>query len=339
MKQVVTIAVDAMGGDGSPEKVIGGIKLALEKNLNLEFLLFGDENILNKFLKNEKLIIDHSKVFHCEDQVEDHESPLSAAKKGQSTSMWKAIESQKKLNADISLSAGNTGALLVSSKLILNTIENVDKPALAALWPNKTGTNIVLDLGANIECSEITLVNFCNMGSALHKALFPNENINVALLNIGTEAIKGNDSLKKAHAILKGNDSRDYNFVGFIEGNKIMDGHANVIVTDGFTGNVALKTAEGTARFISQYFKSSLTKNFFTKLSSIFVLKTFKKFKEKFDPRKYNGAIFLGLNGPVVKSHGATDAVGFAYSIEMCNKIVSGGLIDKIKKNFKNNSQ
>lgn len=339
MREKITIAVDAMGGDNSPKKIIEGIKISLIKNPNLKFLLFGDKKILVNYLGNEKNILQNIEIHHCSQKVEDDESPLSGAKKGNSTSMWQCIEAQKKLGADISLSAGNTGALLVTSKMILDTIKNIDKPALAGMWPHKNGTNIVLDLGANLECSDKTLVNFCNMGAALRKSLFPEDPINVALLNIGTEETKGNESLKKAYTALKEKPNVNYNFSGFIEGNKIMKSDANVIVTDGWTGNIALKTAEGTATFISNYLKDSLTKNFITKLSSFFVLNIFKKFKKKFDPRKYNGAIFLGLNGPVVKSHGSTDSLGFAYSIKMCNKIVKGELLNKIKKNFEDSSE
>ena len=339
MREKITIAVDAMGGDNSPKKVIEGIKISLAENENLKFLLFGDEKKLTDCLGNKKNTLKSIEIYHCSQKVEDDESPLSGAKKGNATSMWQCIEAQKKLGADISLSAGNTGALLVISKMILDTIKNIDKPALAGMWPQKNGTNIVLDLGANLECSDTTLVNFCNMGAALRKSLFPEDPINVALLNIGTEEIKGNENLKKAYTTLKEKPNANYNFFGFIEGNKIMKGEANVIVTDGWTGNIALKTAEGTAMFISNYLKDSLTKNFITKLSSFFVLNIFKKFKKKFDPRKYNGAIFLGLNGPVVKSHGSTDSLGFAYSIKMCNKIVKGELLNKIKKNFENSSE
>ena len=240
--------------------------------------------------------------------------------------MWKSIESQKNGGADISLSAGNTGALLIVSRLILNCIDGINKPALAGLWPNKKNMSIVLDLGANIEYDEKTLVNFSSMGSALFKSLFEKKIPKVALLNIGLEEHKGNDILKRTSTILKNKDLKNFEFCGYVEGNQITRGEIDVIVTDGFTGNIALKTAEGTANFITENFKNSL--NLFSKLISFYSL---KKFKEKLDPRKYNGAIFLGLQGPVVKSHGSTDAKGFAHSIELCHKIVRSNLIQKIK--------
>lgn len=235
----------------------------------------------------------------------------------------------KNKRADIALSAGNTGAMLVISRLLLNTIEGISKPALAGLWPNKNNMNIVLDLGANIECDEKNLCDFASMGAALFKSLFYNGKPKVALLNIGLEENKGNDVLKKTFSILKKNNTKNFNFEGYIEGNHIMDGNVDVVITDGFTGNVALKTAEGTANFITSNLKKSLNK-----ISILFSYIPLKKFKNKLDPRKYNGAIFLGLETPLVKSHGATDSIGFAHSINVCNQIVKSNLIEKIKSNL-----
>ena len=259
----------------------------------------------------------------------DDESPLAAVKRGKESSMWKTIESLKEKRAQVSLSAGNTGALLVMSRLLLNTISGISKPALAALWPNQKNMNVVLDLGANIECNEKNLADFASMGSALFKSLFSNQKPKIALLNVGLEETKGNEVLKKTYSILKNNKIKNFDFSGYIEGNHIMDGNIDVIITDGFTGNIALKTAEGTANFITKNLKDSLNK--ISKLLSYYSL---KKFKDKLDPRKYNGAIFLGLESPVVKSHGSTDAIGFAHSIDVCNKIVKANLIEKIKFNL-----
>ena len=242
--------------------------------------------------------------------------------------MWKAIESTSESNTNISLSAGNTGALLVISRLLLKTIPGISKPALAALWPNQSNMNVVLDLGANIVCNEKNLIDFSCMGSALFKSLFPNTRPKIALLNVGLEEYKGNDVLKKTFSILKEN-KLNFDFDGYIEGNHIMDGNVDVIVTDGFTGNIALKTAEGTANFITKNLKNSLNK-----LSLLLSYNSLKKFKNKLDPRKYNGAIFLGLQSPVVKSHGSVDSIGFAHSINVCNKIVKANLIEKIESNL-----
>ena len=272
---------------------------------------------------------------NSESVISDDETPLTAIKNSKDTSMWNCIKSQIDGDSDISLSAGNTGVLLVISRMILKMIDQVNKPALAGLWPNKKGMNVVLDLGANIECTEDNLVDFAELGSALYKSIFPKEKPLVSLLNIGSEEIKGTEVLKKAHKKLNFlSNENNFLFKGYIEGNKIMNGETNVIVTDGFTGNIALKTAEGTAKFITDDLKKALTENLYTKVSLIFSYFSLKKFKDRLDPRKYNGAIFLGLNGPVVKSHGGTDALGFCYSIDLCYKIIKGNLMQQIKNNL-----
>ena len=329
MTNKVKIAIDAMGGDKSPKKIIEGINISLKSNRDNSFYLYGNQNQIEKEISNFSEVGKFCKIINTADVVSDKESPLAAAKKGKESSMWKAIESQKNNITDISLSAGNTGALLVISRLILNTIDGINKPALAGLWPNKNSINIVLDLGANIECNEKNLFDFACMGSALYKSLFNIENPKIALLNVGLEETKGNEVLKKTFGIIKENRIKNFDFSGYIEGNQIMDGKVDVIVTDGFTGNIALKTAEGTANFITTNLKKSLSK-----LSVLLSYKSLKKFKDKLDPRKYNGAIFLGLESPVVKSHGATDALGFAHSIELCSRIVKGNLIEKIKSHL-----
>ena len=325
----VNIAIDAMGGENSPKKIIEGINISLQSNQENFFFIYGQQDLLEKEIAKNKLVQQYSKIINTKDVIVDDESPLTAAKRGKESSMWKAIESQKENISDISLSAGNTGALLIISRLILNSINEISKPALAGLWPNNYNMNVVLDLGANIECNEKNLLDFACMGSALFKSLFNVNCPRVALLNIGLEENKGSDILKKTFSILKKNKLTDFEFCGYIEGNHIMDGNVDVIITDGFTGNVALKTAEGTANFITKNLKKSLSK-----LSILLSYKSLKRFKEKLDPRKYNGAIFLGLESPVVKSHGSTDAIGFANSIEVCHKIVKGNLIEKIKSHL-----
>ena len=329
MSKIVRIAIDAMGGENAPSKIIEGIKISLNINKQNFFLIYGKEEILIKQIEKYKISKNNYEIINTANIISDDESPLAAAKKGKESSMWKAIESQKEKKTDISLSAGNTGALLVISRLLLNGIDGINKPALAALWPNENSMSVVLDLGANIECDEKNLVDFATMGSALYKSLFKKNKPRVSLLNVGLEEIKGNDVLKKTYNILKNNELNDFEFCGYIEGNHIMDGNVDVIITDGFTGNIALKTAEGTANFITRNLKKSLNK--FSMLLSYLKL---RKFREKLDPRKYNGAILLGLQSPVVKSHGSTDAIGFANSIDVCNKIVNGNLIEKIKSHL-----
>jgi glycerol-3-phosphate acyltransferase PlsX len=248
--------------------------------------------------------------------------------------MWLAIESVKNKEADIVVSAGNTGALLVISKLNLKMIENIDKPALSALWPNKKSMSVVLDLGANIECSSKNLLDFSIMGASLYTSLYPNDKPNVALLNIGSEELKGNETIKETYQILNDKRSDNYDFAGYIEGNHLMDGEVNVIVSDGFTGNVALKTAEGTANFIISELKNAMTGSIIGKVSSLLNISNLNKFKKRLDPRLYNGAIFIGLASPVVKSHGGTDFIGFSNSLDVCHRIVKGNLIEKIKQNI-----
>ena len=333
MADLIKIAVDAMGGDNSPKKVIDGIIHNHKNNKENFFKIFGDKNKIISLLKDE---IDNQyyEINHTENFVLSTDSPLEAAKKGKDTSMWLAIESVKKKEADIVISAGNTGALLVIAKLNLKMIQDIDKPALSALWPNKNGMSVVLDLGANIECSSKNLFDFSIMGASLYTSLYPDKKPNIGLLNIGSEELKGNETIKETFKILSNKKSENYDFAGYIEGNQIMDGKINVIISDGFTGNIALKTAEGTANFIVKELKKAMTGSFIGKISSLLNYYNLKKFKKRLDPRLYNGAIFLGLDSPVVKSHGGTDFIGFSNSLDVCNKIVKGNLIEKIKFNI-----
>ena len=338
MKKKITIAIDAMGGENAPKKNIEGLNIFLSKNKsNNDFIihLYGDENVLKKEISKFNISDDLIKIVHTEAVVSDEESPMTAVKNSKNTSMWNSVKAQIEGGADISLSAGNTGVLLVISRMILKMMKDVSKPALAGLWPSKKGMSVVLDLGANIECDDKNLVDFSEMGAALYKSIFPNQKPYVSLLNIGSEEIKGTEMLKKAYLKLKDlSNENNFLFNGYIEGNELMDGNSNVIVTDGFTGNIALKTAEGTAKFLVDNLKKSLSENIFSKFSLIFSYFSLKKFKSKIDPRKYNGAIFLGLNGPVVKSHGSTDSIGFYHSIDLCYKIIKGNLMGQIRNNL-----
>jgi len=333
MNKGIIIAVDAMGGDGSPKKVIDGIFHHYQSNKNTYYKIFGDKERIIKYIpknsdKNSFEIINTLEV------VEGTDTPLGAAKRGKNTSMWLAVESVKNKKADIVISAGNTGALLVIAKLNLKMIDNIDKPALSALWPNKKGMSVVLDLGANIECNDKNLIDFAFMGSSLFNSLYPNEEAKVALLNIGSEEIKGSEVIKDTYQKLNQIENSNYQFKGYIEGNELMNGEVNVIVADGFTGNVALKTAEGTANFITSELKKAMTSSIIGKISSLLNIQNLKKFKKRLDPRLYNGAIFIGLDSPVVKSHGGTDYIGFSNSLSVCTKIIDGNLIEKIKNNI-----
>ncbi|MDC0200617.1 phosphate acyltransferase PlsX [Candidatus Pelagibacter sp.] len=334
MKKMITIAVDAMGGDNSPKKIIDGIELHHKKSENIFYKIFGDINIINPIIKKKNIDKQFIEIIHTETKIEGEDSAFAAAKRGKSTSMWLAIESVKNNKSDIIISAGNTGALLVIAKLNLNMIQNIDKPALSGLWPSKKGMSVVLDLGANIECGDKNLIDFAIMGSSLFKSLFPEEKAKVALLNIGSEARKGNEVIKNTYQKLNQIDNEEFEFRGFIEGNHLMDGDSNVIIADGFTGNVALKTAEGTANFITSELKKTMKSSIFGILGSLISTRSLRKFKEKLDPRLYNGAILLGLDAPVIKSHGGTDYIGFANSLSVCERIVKNNLIDKIKNSI-----
>ena len=333
MSEMIKIAVDAMGGDGSPKKIIDGIIHNHKFNNENFFRIFGDENEIEKLINN-KIAKNFYEIVHTSDTVKSTDSPLEAAKRGKKTSMWLSVESVKSKESDIVISAGNTGALLVISKLNLKMIENIDKPALSALWPNKKGMSVVLDLGANIECSSKNLVDFSIMGASLYKSLYPAENPNVALLNIGSEELKGNETIKETFQKLNEKKTNNFNFSGYIEGNELMNGEVNVIVSDGFTGNVALKTAEGTANFITNELRNAMTGSLLGKISSLLNISNLNRFKKRLDPRLYNGAILIGLDAPVVKSHGGTDYIGFSNSLSVCNRIIKGNLIDKINENI-----
>ena len=333
MSKTIKIAVDAMGGDNSPKKTIDGIIHHYKSNVNTFYQIFGDKEKIQNHI-NDQLSTSSFEIIHTKDKVKGTDSPLEGAKRGKNTSMWLAIQSVKEKKSDIVISAGNTGALLVISKLNLKMIENIDKPALSALWPNKKNMSVVLDLGANIECSPKNLIDFSIMGSSLFKSLYPEDTARVALLNIGSEELKGNETIKETYQQLNQRNNIDFEFKGYIEGNQLMNGDVNVIVADGFTGNVALKTAEGTANFITSELKKAMTGNIIGKISSLLNISNLNKFKARLDPRLYNGAIFIGLDSPVIKSHGGTDYIGFSNSLSVCTRIVSGNLIEKIRKNI-----
>ena len=276
MTKIISIAIDAMGGDDSPDKIIKGIKIFLDINKSkndFRLNIFGREDQIKNHLKKYDINSDLIKIFDTKTFVSDNEKPLTAVKNSKNTSMWNCIQHQLEGKSDISLSAGNTGVLLVVSRMILKMINNVNKPALAGLWPNQKGMNVVLDLGANIECNDQNLIDFAELGSALYKSLFPNDLPKVSLLNVGSEEMKGTEMLKIASKRLRDLSSED-NFIynGYIEGNNIMTGESNVIITDGFTGNIALKTAEGTAKFITKNLKKHFQKIFLQKFLLYFLI-------------------------------------------------------------------
>lgn len=330
-----TIAVDAMGGDNAPDKIIEGLSFYLKEDSQIFFNIFGNETLIKESISKYKISFNSYKIFHCSTVIQDKDSVRDSIKIGKDTSMWRAIESINKKESDLIISSGNTGALLVISKLILKMIEGIDKPALAGLWPNFKGSSIVLDLGANIEFSEKNYIDFSRIGAELYNVLFNKEKPNVGLLNVGSEEIKGHEELKNSFNTIS-KLKTNFNFLGYIEGNQIKDGNFDVIVTDGFSGNIALKTAEGSVNFINTEIKKFFSSSAYGKLCYLFSYFVFKKIRKNLDPRKFNGGIFLGLNAPVIKSHGSADSLAFYYSIKLSAKILKGNLIEKIKRSLYN---
>ncbi len=316
----LTISIDAMGGDNAPDIVINGIEYFLTHEgagRTARFLLHGDAEALAPLLDNAPRTRERSEVFHTEKTIAMDDKPSQALRKGKGSSMWNAIASVKGGQASIAVSAGNTGALMAMSKLQLRTKKGVQRPAIAASWPNLEGNmTVVLDVGANVECDAAQLTEFAILGEAYYRAIYGKSNPSVGLLNVGTEEGKGNAVIKAAHSRLA-ESQLGLNYIGFVEGNDISKGSVDVVVTDGFTGNIALKTAEGTAKLISSFFSEALSDNLWSKFTTGLNLVALRKLKKKMDPRRANGGVFLGLNGVVVKSHGGTDAIGYATALNI----------------------
>ncbi len=334
MSDQVKIAVDCMGGDDDASFVIPGLSLSLKKYQGTKFQLFGDEKIIKSRISKYKEVAAVSEIIHCDTFVKMDEKPSTAVKNGRGkSSIWLAIEALKQGNVDFMISAGNTGALMAMSTLILKTISKIQRPAIAAIWPTIDGETIVLDIGATMGFNKKQLTDFSILGASMAQVILDVDQPTLSLLNIGEEEIKGLDEIKAAHEILK-STQHFFKYKGFIEGNQIGRGYSDVVVTDGFTGNVALKTAEGTAGQISKYFKDSIDSSIMAKLGFFLASGAFRSLKEKMNPSRLNGGVFLGLNGVVIKSHGKTDPVGFSSAIDLGIDMHKASLIDKIKNNI-----
>ena len=318
-----------MGGDYAPEIVIEGASEAKFRYPDMELIFFGNKTILEPLIYS-KHNLSESKIIHTVEFIKPNDKPSNVIRRGANTSMALAIKSLRD-QSNAMVSAGNTGALMAFSKLFLKTIPGINRPAISACFPTKQGEVCMLDLGANIECDENNLIQFAFMGQAFAKIVIGIKNPRVCLLNVGEEEIKGFSYIKDASKTLK-NLSKIINYCGYIEGDRITDGLVDVIVTDGFTGNIALKTAEGTASFFTNSLKESLKKSIFSKLGYFLAKKSLEGFRAHMDPRKYNGAVFLGLNGIVVKSHGGTDAFGFANAIGVAYDMAKYNFIEDLKK-------
>ena len=334
MEQVVSdsnlvISVDAMGGDNSPRIVVEGINIAHKNNLDIKFLLFGDEAKVGEEMKRFPNLKEFCTLIHATEVVKNEDKP-SQVIRNKNTSMYMAIDAVRKGDAKAIISAGNTGALMAISKMILKTIQRIHRPAICTNIPHKNGMCVMLDLGANTECSAVNLAEFAIIGNILARHTLGIARPRIALLNIGAEEMKGREEIHQAAKMIK-NTHLDLNFIGYIEPHQIAEGYADVIVSDGFTGNIALKTMEGTAKLVSGLVKDSIKKSIVAKIGLPFLLPVIFTLKKKMDPRKYNGAMFVGLNGLSVKSHGGTDSLGYSYAIDNAAKLVRQDFVQTIR--------
>ncbi|HET9572333.1 MAG TPA: phosphate acyltransferase PlsX [Methyloceanibacter sp.] len=326
----VTIALDAMGGDHGPGVVIPAASIALVRHPDMRFLFVGDTARIEPVLADHPALAANAKIIHTDVAVAMDAKPSQALRKGRwRSSMWLALEAVKDGRADAAVSAGNTGALMAMAKFCLKTLEGVDRPAIAAIWPTVEAECIVLDVGANVGADARQLVEFALMGAAMARALFGLVTPSVGLLNIGVEEIKGLDQIREAASVLR-EAPLPIRYHGFVEGDDVGQGVVDVVVTDGYTGNIALKTAEGTAKQIGQYLRAAMGRSLLARLGAVLAQGAFRALKEKLDPRQLNGGIFLGLNGIVVKSHGGTDATGFASAIDLAYDMASNGVVKRL---------
>ena len=329
MARELTVSIDAMGGDSGPGIVVAALARSALRHPLAKFILHGDEAALNALLAKRGKLAGRVAVRHSAEQVRMEDKPSLVLRRGRNTSMWRAIESVKNKEAEVAISAGNTGALMAMSMFQLGVLEGISRPAIAAVWPTKRGQSVVLDVGANISCDADQLVDFAVMGEAFARAILGLERPSVGLLNVGSEDVKGHDAVKEAAQILR-TASLPIEFAGFVEGDDIAEGTVDVVVTDGFTGNIALKTAEGTAKMVIAFLRSALRGSVLGRLGGLIASGSLRALRRKLDPSSSNGGIFLGLNGIVVKSHGGTDALGFAGALDMAIDMAEAGIIARI---------
>ena len=333
MPQKVRIALDAMGGDVGAAVVIPGAAISLSRHPGTEFLLFGDRGQIDSQLANHPALNAVSRVVHTDVAVSMKDKPSQALRRGRKTSsMWLAIDAVKKGEADVAVSAGNTGALMAMARFNLHTLPGIDRPAIAAVWPTARGDSVVLDLGATIGGDAHHLVALAVMGSAMASVLFNRERPTVGLLNIGVEEMKGHEEIREAAELLRAMNLPQLEYVGFVEGDGIGRGAADVIVTEGFSGNIALKAAEGTARQIAEFLRGAMARTWRARLGYLFARDAFRALRDKLDPGKSNGGVLLGLRGVVVKSHGGADAEGFAYAVDVGYEMAHYDLLTKINQ-------
>ncbi len=331
MPHKVRIALDAMGGDHGPSVVIPGAELSLLRHPDTELIIFGNAAVVEPLLKAHPRLKAASRLVHTDVVVKMDDKPSQALRHGRwKSSMWLALDAVKKGEADVAVSAGNTGALMAMSKFNLRMMAGIGRPAIAAVWPTLKGDSIVLDVGASIGADAEHLVHLAAMGSAMARVLFNIDRPTVGLLNIGVEEVKGLEPVREAGRILREQPLPHLDYVGFVEADDIGKGTVDVVVTEGFAGNIALKAAEGTARQIGEYLRGAMMRTLRAKIGYLFARDAFRAVREKMDPRKANGGVFLGLNGIVIKSHGGTDAEGFAAAVDIGYGMVRNELLAKI---------
>ena len=322
-----------MGGDDAPGMVVEGIDIARQRHPHVMFLMFGDKARIEPLMARLPGLESACVLRHTDEVITNETKPSAALRGGKATSMRLAVDAVGSGEAAGVVSAGNTGALMALAKFVFKTLPGIDRPAIATYFPTERGASVMLDLGANVECDEHNLVQFAVMGEVFARNVLNREQPSIGLLNIGTEVLKGNEAVKKASAILQKSDL-PIKFHGFVEGDDICAGTVDVIVTDGFTGNIALKTAEGTARMITRALKEALMGSFLAKIGTLLARSRLNEFRERLDPRRYNGAMLVGLNGICVKSHGSTDAIGFANAIGVAVNLIEGGFNERIKEDL-----
>ena len=333
LSEVVKIALDAMGGDSAPASVVDGADIAKAKSPHIEILFVGDENIIRPLLGKSKFF-KNAEVFHTDQAVSSGDTASQAVRRGRDSSMWLAIAAVAAKRADAVVSAGNTGALMAMAKLQLRTMPGITRPAIAGFFPTEHNPMCMLDLGANLECDEENLVQFALMGQAFYLSLMGKVNPSVGLLNVGEEEQKGHEYLRLAAQELS-NPDLGVNYFGFVEGSDLVKGSVDIVVTDGFSGNVALKTAEGVAGLFALMLRRTFRASLLSRVGYFFARNALKVFRVKMDPRRYNGAVFLGLNGIAVKSHGGTDALGFSNAIDVAANLVDHGFIPDVSAAIK----
>ncbi len=333
MTEPLTLSIDAMGGDNAPDMVIEGIEASMARLSRAKFLLFGDETKLQPLLKQHSLAAKVSEIRHTDEAITNDQKVSSALRAGRNSSMRLAIDAVGSGEAAGVISAGNTGALMAMAKFVLKTLPGIDRPAIAAYFPTQRGECVMLDLGANVDCDADNLVQFAVMGEVFARNVLGVNNPSIGILNVGAENLKGNKAVKMASLLLQ-ETSLPIKFHGFIEGDDIAAGAVNVVVTDGFTGNIALKTAEGTAKMFGIFLKRALSESFMSKIGAWLASGALKRFKMQVDPRLYNGAMFLGLNGICIKSHGGTDSLGFANAIHVAVEMITHSFNEGIKEDY-----